>query len=101
MAAGWLEIVTDPTVPLGIDTRIFLVRGEAARTKDTTFAEWGRALRFPQRFEYNWDSFTDNLLALPGPLAVVVDRADQLLIDEPPAPLGVTPCPGVAEVLVG
>ncbi len=62
------------------------VDGGACRTRRQLFAEWARALDFPEHFGHNWDAFADVLgdLVDRGAVVVAVDDAGQLLADEPP-----------------
>ncbi len=58
------------------------------RTEVDLFAEAARALRFPDYFGANWDALSDCLTDLswvPAPAyLLVVEHADQVLVDEPP-----------------
>jgi RNAse (barnase) inhibitor barstar len=65
------------------------VDGAACRTKPAMFAEWARALDFPDYFGHNWDALADVIgdLVDDGPIVIAVDDAVQLLADEPPEQL--------------
>lgn len=89
---AWLELIPASAAsgPAGI-----VVSGTASRTRRGLFAEWARALDFPDYFGHNWDAFADSLTdrAWPEPdltladepLTITVEDAEQLLADEPPA----------------
>ncbi|GIF95995.1 barstar family protein [Catellatospora citrea] len=62
-----------------------VVDGRACRTRSGLFAEFARALRFPDHFGRNWDALADCLRDTaggPGP-AVRVGHAEDLLIGAP------------------
>ena len=71
----WLTVTTDPA-PAVVD-------GRACRTRAAFFEEVARALRFPGYFGRNWDALTDCLRDI-GPVHLVVNHAEELLIGEPP-----------------
>ncbi|MEV1287521.1 barstar family protein [Micromonospora sp. NPDC049679] len=66
-----------------------VVGGRASRTRPGLFAEWAGTLSFPDYFGHNWDALADVLTdrVQDGGLTIVVDNAEHLLRDEPPAQL--------------
>ena len=65
------------------------VDGAACRNRPGMFAEWARALDFPDHFGHHWDALVDVLhdVVDDGPVVIAVDDAAQLLADEPPEQL--------------
>ena len=65
------------------------VDGAACRDSQGMFAEWARALDFPDHFGQNWDALVDVLhdVVDDGPIVIAVDHAAQLLADEAPEQL--------------
>ncbi|WP_214325704.1 barstar family protein [Nonomuraea sediminis] len=72
---SWLTVSTSPA-PAVVD-------GRACRTRAAFFEEVARVLRLPDYFGRNWDALTDSLRDT-GPVALVVDHAEELLSAEPP-----------------
>ncbi|MFI6600557.1 barstar family protein [Nonomuraea sp. NPDC050536] len=72
---SWLTVSTSPA-PAVVD-------GRACRTRAAFFEEVARALRLPDYFGRNWDALTDSLRDT-GPVALVVEHAEELLGAEPP-----------------
>ncbi|MFC4122837.1 barstar family protein [Nonomuraea zeae] len=73
---SWLTVSTGPA-PAVVD-------GRACRARTGFFEEVARALRLPDYFGRNWDALTDSLRDT-GPVALVVEHAEELLVAEPPA----------------
>ena len=73
---SWLTVSTGPATAV--------VDGRACRTRAAFFEEVARALRLPDYFGRNWDALTDSLRDT-GPVALVVEHAEDLLGAEPPA----------------
>lgn len=95
----------------GVDPVGTALGGADARTRDGLFDVLAAALALPGHFGRNWDALADCLtdLVSTAPLTIVLDDADHLLIDEPPAQLrtllavlhGVAArCPGRLTVLL-
>ncbi|GAB4054544.1 barstar family protein [Catellatospora paridis] len=76
----WLAVTAAPPPD---DTSV--IDGRACRTRSGLFAEFARALRFPDHFGHNWDALADCLRDVaggPGP-TVSVGHAEDLLTDAP------------------
>jgi hypothetical protein len=75
----WLRISTAPASEGAID-------GRASRTRAAFLDEAARALRFPDYFRRNWDAFNDCVDTISP---VVVQHAEELLVEEPPRQLAI------------
>ncbi|MEU9888128.1 barstar family protein [Sphaerisporangium sp. NPDC051017] len=87
----WLTVSTAPAPAAGDPGRGHgdVVDGRACRTRAAFFEEAARALRLPGYFGRNWDALADSFrdLTTAGKVALVIDHAEDLLADEPPAQL--------------
>ncbi len=84
----WVILVAreaEPSLP-GLTVRA--VDSARMRSTPALFSEFAAELEFPRYFGRNWDAFEECLLDLswlpPGPYAVVVEHAAELLADAPP-----------------
>lgn len=68
---------------LTVSTASAVLDGRVCRTRAAFFEEVARALRLPGYFGRNWDALTDCLRGT-GPVALVVEHAEDLLAAEPP-----------------
>ncbi|WP_155371096.1 barstar family protein [Catellatospora vulcania] len=77
---GWLTVTAAaaPDDAAAID-------GRACRTRSGLFAEFARALRFPDHFGHNWDALADCLrdVAAVSASTVTVSHAEDLLTGAP------------------
>ena len=94
LSGPWLLLTRDPETVVGqgesVRRRGGVVRrlqGTAMRTQAGLHAEFARELQFPTYFGHNWAALEDcltDLEWLPAPAyLVVIEDADQVLIDEP------------------